>query len=135
MDSASQSMLRVACLTIAAFTTLSATAAEYSCSVTKKVNADRQYSAEELAELRFSNTIEEVGNQTWVSRCSFARSAGGVTCDRLRMEHVVVDPSVKIKKYYMFSSQFDFQLYPDLSFVENNGRGGISYGRCRVVSP
>lgn len=51
------------------------------------------------------------------------------------MEKVVFDENVKIKKYYLFRSQFDVQLFPDLSFLENNGRGSIAYGQCRLVSP
>ena len=30
-------------------------------------------------------------------------------------------------------SQFDVQLYPDMNFVENNGRGSISYGKCEKL--
>jgi hypothetical protein len=50
------------------------------------------------------------------------------------MDKVVFDEFVNIKKYYLFKSQYDFQLYEDLSFVENNGRGGISYGICSVIN-
>ncbi len=41
----------------------------------------------------------------------------------------------RIKKFYVFRSQFDVQVYPDLSFIENNGRGGIAFGTCSVVAP
>jgi hypothetical protein len=26
-------------------------------------------------------------------------------------------------------------MFSDLSFVENNGRGGVSYGKCALTSP
>ena len=58
-----------------------------------------------------------------------------MTCDRYPMDKVVLDENVKIKKYYLFRSQFDVQLFADLLFIENNGRGGIAFGRCRVVAP
>ena len=48
---------------------------------------------------------------------------------------VFPDEYQKIKKYYRFRGQFDVQLFPSLFFVENNGRGGIAFGKCRVVSP
>ncbi len=110
-------------------------AAEYDCTVKKKVDRDREYSTEQISRSQFANRIEEVGEQAWVSRCSFTPSAGKVTCDRLKMDRVLIDPKVKIKKFYMFSAQFDLQLYPDLTYVENNGRGGISYGNCTLVAP
>jgi hypothetical protein len=43
---------------------------------------------------------------------------------------------VAIKKFYHFASNLDVQLFldvPDLSFVENSGRGDIAYGHCTVV--
>ncbi len=42
---------------------------------------------------------------------------------------------IHIKKYYVFKGQFDVQLYPDLTFIENNGRGDIAYGKCELTSP
>ncbi len=113
----------------------SASAAEYECKVTKKIDSEREYSAEQIKQFQLANRVEEAGGQAWVSRCSLAPSAGKVTCDRLKMDHVVVDPNVKIKKFYLFSSQFDLQLYPGLTYIENNGRGGISYGKCTLVVP
>jgi hypothetical protein len=112
-----------------------ALAAEYSCVVAKKVDGERQYSPDQLKRFQYSNRIEEVAGEAWVSRCSFAPSQGKVTCDRFKIDHVVVDQTVKIKKFYLFSAQFDLQLYPDLTYVENNGRGGVSYGKCTLTSP
>ena len=40
-----------------------------------------------------------------------------------------------IKKFYHFASGLDVQLFldaPGLPFVENNGRGTISVGKCEV---
>ena len=37
---------------------------------------------------------------------------------------------VGIKKFYLFKSQFDVQLFPDMNFVEKNCRSGVSYGKC-----
>ena len=65
----------------------------------------------------------------------FAMSAGKITCDSYDVDRVEVDPVVRIKKFYVFGSQFDVQLFPDLTFVENNGRGGIAFGRCTLLAP
>jgi hypothetical protein len=111
------------------------TAAEYECRVSKKLDFDRSYSVEQIQKFQFSNKIEELGGEAWVSRCSFSPSVGKVTCDRLKMDRIATDPNVDIKKFYMFSAQFDLQLFPDLTFVENNGRGGVSYGTCTLTAP
>jgi hypothetical protein len=110
-------------------------AAEYDCKIEKKLGPDMTYTLAQLEKDKFSVKIEEDKRATFVSRCSFALSAQKVTCDRYQVDKVVFDENVKIKKYYLFRSQFDVQLFPDLSFVENNGRGGIGYGKCRLVVP
>ena len=46
-----------------------------------------------------------------------------------------INENARIKKYYVFRSQFDVQVFSDLSFLENNGRGDIAYGKCEVVAP
>jgi len=125
----------IAAAIAAATCSLSVLAVEYSCQVTRKFDGEREYASDQIAKFQFSNRVEELPDGTLISRCSFAPSVGKVTCDRHKMDRVTLDERVKIKKYYLFRSQFDFQLFPDLSFVENNGRGGISYGKCTLVSP
>ena len=122
-------------LVTGALVTTAATAVEYHCSVTRKFNSEIQHSSEHLDRYKPSEKIEDNGETAALSRCSFAPSEGRVTCDRYEVDKVVFDSNVKIKKYYYFHGQFDVQLYPSLSFVENNGRGDIAYGECRVVSP
>lgn len=112
-----------------------AQAAEYRCKVENKFDSEHAYTVAEIEKGQFSVLIEEKGNATFVSRCSFAPSAQKVTCDRYQVDKVAFDEHVKIKKYYVFRSQFDVQLFPDLLFVENNGRGGIAYGKCSLVAP
>jgi len=51
------------------------------------------------------------------------------------MDKIVLDENARIRKYYLFRSQFDVQLYPDSSFIENNGRGSVAYGKCRFTAP
>jgi hypothetical protein len=121
----------LACLLFA----MPAFAVEYECKVERKLDTERPYTSEQIQKGQFSVRIEESGNSARVSRCSSSASAKKVTCDRYQMDKVVFDENVKIKKYYLFRSQFDVQVFSDLFFVENNGRGGIAFGRCRVVAP
>ena len=61
--------------------------------------------------------------------------ADSVTCDRYEVDKIMFDANAKIKKFYLFGSQADVQIFSDLSFVENNGRGSVAYGKCRVIAP
>jgi hypothetical protein len=112
-----------------------AVAVEYRCEVERKLDSSREYSQMQISAGQFHNVVEETAEGSFVSRCSYVRSQKAVTCDRYQADHVEVDSHVRMKKFYFFRSQFDFQLFSDLTFLENNGRGGISYGTCHVVGP
>jgi hypothetical protein len=112
-----------------------AQAAEYHCTVKKKFDSERVYTADQIEKGQFSVLVEENGKSAFLSRCSFTTSAQKVTCDRYEVDKIAFDENVKIKKYYVFHSQFDVQLFPNLFFIENNGRGGIAYGTCTLVAP
>jgi hypothetical protein len=84
---------------------------------------------------RQQHVIVEDERTPAVQRCGFTPSAGRVTCDRYEVDRVEVDRNVNIKKFYLFRAQFDVQLFSNLSFVENNGRGGLAYGACKLISP
>lgn len=99
--------------------------------MTRKLDVKRVYPAEMLARYRYRVRILEVPDRTYLSRCSFAPSQGKDTCDDYAVDHTERDPNIGAVKYYVFRSQFDVQRFEDDSFVENNGRGGIAYGRCR----
>jgi len=110
-------------------------AVEYDCTVAQKFNQERIYSADNIKKSKFSVRIYDTGPTSYVARCSFSGNAGKVTCDRYAVDKIILDKNVGIKKYYIFRSQFDVQIYSNLSFVENNGRGGIAFGNCAIVSP
>ena len=112
-----------------------AQAAEYHCQVQQKFNSEHKYTQSQIEKGQFSVRIEENGSAAFVSRCSYTPSEQKVICDRYAVDKVVQDSHMKIKKYYVFRSQFDVQLWPSLAFVENNGRGGIAFGKCTVVAP
>ncbi|MBU3606866.1 hypothetical protein [Polynucleobacter nymphae] len=106
--------------------------ASYDCTVTKKQDFDSNYSAVQIEKLKFSVKIHDIA-QPKVERCSFQPSANRVTCDSYDIDRVEVDKYVSIKKFYVFKSQFDVQLFPDMTFLENNGRGGIAFGICKPL--
>jgi len=110
-------------------------AVEYDCAVEKKFYGGQAYSKDDLQKGQYSVLIQEEGDDAFLSRCSLSPSEKKVTCDRYEVDKVVFDSNVKIKKFYVFRSQFDVQLFPDLLFIENNGRGSIAYGHCKIVSP
>lgn len=128
-------MLRVFVIVLALCMPGFSAAADYHCKVEKKFDSENTYAAKQIEREQFSAKVEENGKDTFISRCSFGTSINKVTCDRYQVDKVVLDEKAKIRKYYVFRSQFDIQLFSDLSFVENNGRGGISYGKCRVAVP
>ena len=110
-------------------------AVEYNCSITRKLSSEHEYSSQEISKGQFSLLIKENKETFYLSRCSFVISANKVTCDRYKVDKVSFDKNVNIKKYYVFSSHFDVQLFSNLSVIENNGRGGIAFGNCRITSP
>lgn len=114
---------------------LSANAAEYSCDVSVKRDYDYVYTIADLRKWKWSVKIVDDGSSAFISRCSFSSSANSVTCDEYSADFVHQDPYTGVKKYYYFRGHFDVQLFSDLSFVENNGRGSIGRGTCRLTKP
>ena len=118
------------------FAASEASSAELYCRVTDKYDFEKIYSEAEIDEWKLSAQLEDQGNKAFVSRCSYTTNEGKVTCDRYEVDRIEYDENVNIKKYYIFSSQYNIQIfYENLLFIEDNGRGGISYGNCIVVSP
>lgn len=101
----------------------------YDCKVSRKIGPENIMSNTELKKWKFSIRIHDTPKPE-LERCSFDTGKDRVTCDKYSVDRVEFDRNVNIKKFYHYSSQFDVQLYPDMRFVENNGRGGISYGSC-----
>lgn len=117
-------------------------AVEYNCNITRKITETIEYSPQQLSQGQFSVLIEDNKDSAFLSRCSYAYSEEKITCDRYSVDKIVSDDIntlagnlVHIKKYYVFRGQFDVQLFSDLAFIENSGRGDISFGKCKVISP
>ena len=110
-------------------------AVEYYCNVELKRDYDHIYSQTDLQKLKWGVKIVDAGDNAEISRCSFSSSADAVTCDDYMADYIHSDPYTGIKKYYYFRGHFDVQLFTDLSFLENNGRGSIGRGQCIVTRP
>ncbi len=103
----------------------------YECRVTKKLGEHNVATESDLKKWQFSVKIYDT-SQPELERCSFSTRTNRVDCDRYVVDRVVFDQNINLKKFYHFSSQFDVQLFRDLSFIENNGRGGIAFGKCET---
>jgi hypothetical protein len=104
----------------------------YDCKVTRKFDFQNEYTPSVIEKYQYSVKIHDIIKPE-LERCSFVPSQNKVTCDKYSVNKVETDKNVGIKKFYFFIGQFDVQLYPDMRFVENNGRGGISYGKCEKL--
>lgn len=114
---------------------MSASAVEYYCVAFKKVDSDREYLKNELRKSQFATKLEDLGSEAYLSRCSYSLSEKEVTCDRYKVDKIEYDSIAKIKKYYVFRNQFNFQLFPNLVGIEDNGRGSVQFSKCKVLVP
>lgn len=102
------------------------------CTVNKKYDYALYeiHSSESLAKWQFSIEVLDDEQSKTIRRCSYSVVNKGVTCDSYPVDKVAVDPWTRIRKYYVFNAHFDVQIFPDLVFIENNGRGGLATGSC-----
>ncbi len=100
------------------------------CTVTSKASMAKKYSEDELARFNFTVRLVATSQPVRVERCSFTPSAGRVTCDGYTVDRIERDAAVGHRKYYVFRQQYDLQVFADMTFVENNGRGDVALGTC-----
>ena len=125
-------------------------AVTYYCEPTKKSHPKmEEYTEDYFEKYKISSKLEDNEDKVFITRCSFEPILGEESCHRLEIDKIVQSKVfrgeggsitgpmkwVYIKKYYHFNGQFDFQIFPDLSFAENDGRGGIFFGKCKIISP
>jgi hypothetical protein len=129
--------LVIACLMV--FLSANSFAATYRCEVQSATIFDTSLTVQVLSKTylkgRQQHVIIEDGTKSFVQRCSLNPLVGKVECDRYEADRVTKDANINFKKFYFFKSQFDVQLLSDLSFIENNGRGGLAYGQCKLINP
>jgi len=110
------------------------------CKVEEKLDYEwKPVSREKLDKDNWQVIIEDNSKlndtKTILRRCSVEPSGGEFTCDSYYVDWQITDGMVGHRKYYYFRGQFDVQLFADSTFIENNGRGGLSRGRCEVIIP
>lgn len=69
-----------------------------------------------------------------VERCSRSYTQNQHVCETYKVDRFENDANVQVKKYYVFTSQYDIQIFKDLSYIDNNGRGGMLYGKCKIIN-
>ena len=79
----------------------------------------------------FTKVIELSGSLK-IQRCSIPYTQETHTCDTYDVDKFEKDTNVQIQKYYVFKSQYDIQIFSDLSYIDNNGRGGLLIGKCKI---
>jgi len=107
---------------------------EYRCPATRKYHFDTTYSPEDIKDEQFSTRLKELPDGFSLFRCSFSSFSGKVGCTRYKVDRVEVNQDLKIKKYYAFGSQINFQIFTDLKSVWDDGLGGIQYGKCEFFA-
>ncbi len=70
------------------------------------------------------------GSTVIIQRCSTPYVQNSSQCDSYEADRVEYDSNVQIRKYYVFKPQYDIQIFSDMSFIDNNGRGGFLVGTC-----
>lgn len=93
------------------------------------------YSAANLAKYKPRVIVQSNPDAAYLARCSYSSIEGKETCDTYKVDRTERDDNVGIVKYYYFRGQFDVQVTAQLEFIENNGRGTISTGKCLVLVP
>jgi len=118
------------------FLASNAFAVTYYCEATMKVDPNGRVSEDKIKKWKYANKLEDMGEEAYISRCSFSSTANAVTCDRYKVDHIESTSILTgdIKKYYYFRGQMDFQLLPGLHYVENNGRESVQWGKCKITS-
>lgn len=104
--------------------------AKYDCYVDTKVSKEKQYKKEEIDKYSPVISIQEDDKYTIISRCSFFEMYKRNACYSYIVDTIVVNDKRKMRKYYIYKTQYDIQIFNDKRFVENNGMGLINFGEC-----
>ena len=116
-----------------------ANASALQCSVTSKISSAKKFSKELVRKGQVSLKIQE---EDFLLKCTRSPATKKVACDKYKINHVeFINNSKdgveeakgsKIKKFYNFEAQLDVQVFfPEMTFIENNGKGVISFGKCK----
>ncbi len=105
----------------------------YHCQTTKKVERSIDYTLDKLKKYQFTTILDIYPEDViYISRCGYSDIDKKIICNKYPADKIERDNNVNLIKVYIFKSQYNFQLFPDLTSVEDNGRGSISYQKCKV---
>ena len=113
------------------FGSANANAEELWCKVTRKLDSEREYSRENLDKHKPGVFVRTGAYGATLSRCSYGFS-GKHSCDEYAVDKIEIDNNSGHRKFYYYRGQFDVQVFSNNRFIENNGRGTISFGQCWV---
>ena len=99
------------------------------CKVTRKLDSEREYSREQLDKYQPGVFVRTGASGATLSRCSY-ESSGKWSCDKYTVDKIEIDNYTGHRKFYYYRGQFDLQVFSNNRFIENNGRGTISFGQC-----
>ncbi|RAN38735.1 hypothetical protein [Hyphomonas sp. GM-8P] len=110
----------------------------WNCVVDRKIDSERVYTDSDIQKWQPRAALIVTDAGAIIARCGFSIASGNrETCDYYDADRIEQDPVVGVIKAYYFRGQMDLQIYPNQdgtggTFVENNGRGTISFGPCTV---
>ncbi len=110
-------------------------AMKFHCLATKIFDSKTKYTPEQIQQRKLSTRLEELPQGIFLDRCVSSESAGKVTCNRQKVDRVEYHKKLQTKKFYVFDSQVNFQLFPNLTSITDDGSGGVQYGKCDFISP
>ena len=111
----------------------------WNCVVDRKIDSERTYTDANIQKWHARAALILTDAGALIARCGLSIASGNrETCDYYDADKIERDPVTGIIKAYYFKGQMDLQIYPNQNgtggtFVENNGRGAISFGTCTVV--
>ncbi|STX84925.1 Uncharacterised protein [Legionella donaldsonii] len=103
----------------------------YTCNTFKKVNFEQEYPKDQLEKFQSFTLLETYDdNVAYVSRCVYFDKK--IQCKKMLVDRIERDTNGNSTKFYVFASHFNFQLFHNLSGLEDNGGGDISFQKCTV---
>lgn len=110
----------------------------YKCDLAKTIHVKHNTATKDLKRNMYSLFILEtdnpkVKNQYTLYKCFYKKPTNKKRCEDIPISKVSLLDGSQIKKYYNLDMQYDLQVFKDLSFIENNGKGVISVGMCKIL--
>jgi hypothetical protein len=118
-----------------AFAFISAHSATYKCEPEFQTVFGKHVENNDFIKSFKPYTLVQDDRDASIQRCSRSFTENKHNCENYKIDRIENDSNVLVKKYYIFKAQYDIQIFKELSYIDNNGRGGMLYGKCKLVSP